>query len=104
MILEMNGFATTTARNEKDLHYAMKKQLPDLLLMDINVDGADGREICQLIKTTEHTSHIPVVLMSSSANKLETFRKYQADDFLEKPFNLKDLVAKLRFHLAARVN
>lgn len=70
------------------------KRLPDLVISDIMMDGIDGIEVCERIKTNLNTSHIPVILLTaknSMDTKIEGFEK-GSDAYLEKPFNSKLLL------------
>ncbi|MFD2587352.1 two-component regulator propeller domain-containing protein [Croceitalea marina] len=71
--------------------------LPNIILSDVVMPMMDGIEFCNLIKTKEETSHIPVVMLtakSSEESKLEGL-KSGADDYLTKPFNMEMLKLKL---------
>ncbi|XCN72204.1 MAG: histidine kinase dimerization/phospho-acceptor domain-containing protein [Candidatus Electrothrix aestuarii] len=74
---------------EKCLEHAFQ-QRPDLILMDLNLGGSDGREITQYLRNDPRTQHIPVIVMTGMMleNKLI---KPLFDDFLGKPFHLRDL-------------
>ena len=74
---------------------------PDLILLDIKLEDVDGRDICYELKA-KHTKESPKVLLYSAyLSKEDAFTQYGADDFLEKPFQLKDLVEKINHHLGA---
>ena len=69
----------------------MERNPPDLILLDVLLSGEDGGEICQGLKSDEHTRHIPVILISAHAGLPETAEKSGADGFLVKPFHLTEL-------------
>ena len=69
--------------------------LPDILLMDVRLNGVDGRDICKELKTRNAFKSIPIILMSSSPSKLKDYKKFNADDSLEKPFEMTHLLAKI---------
>lgn len=72
---------------------------PKLLLLDICMSGVDGREICKTLKVLEATKDIPVIMISASHNLMESVRYSGADDFLEKPFEIHDLLSKVNKYL-----
>lgn len=67
--------------------------LPDLIFLDIRMSGTDGGEICRHFKSQPHKSQVPVVLISANRDIDEIAQKCGADDFLPKPFEIKDIVS-----------
>lgn len=65
---------------------------PDLFLLDMMLPDGNGLDLCKKLKQTDSTRHIPVVLMSAHAHlsQLEC-----ADDFIAKPFDVDNLIAKI---------
>ena len=72
---------------------------PKLLLLDICMSGADGREICKMMKTLDATKDIPVIMISASCDLQESLAYSGADDFLEKPFEIHELLSKVNKYL-----
>lgn len=69
---------------------------PDLILMDVKLDGMDGRAIFKEIRTRPATSHLPVILTSGGFS--EDYMMRQAlfsDDYLEKPFEMTVMLEKI---------
>ncbi|WP_166963816.1 hybrid sensor histidine kinase/response regulator transcription factor [Yeosuana marina] len=80
---------------------AMKKALkhvPDLIVSDVIMPEMVGTELCSLIKSNLKTSHIPVILLTSRTSLIYKFEGLEsgADDYISKPFNLKEF--KLRIY------
>ena len=69
---------------------------PDLILMDEMLSGLRGSTLCRLLKSDETTSHIPVVLISAMTNLKETAIKCGANAYIEKPFNIDNLIAVVK--------
>ena len=66
--------------------------IPDVFLIDKLLSGYDGLDICRHLKSNPLTSHIPVIMVSASPDIGITAIKAGADDFVEKPFDLKYLL------------
>lgn len=78
---------------------------PDLVLVDVNMPGPDGYQICEAIKHDELTKHIPVILLVGSFEPFdeEKARRVGADDFLTKPFqSIRQLVNRVSDLLEAK--
>jgi DNA-binding response OmpR family regulator len=80
---------TTTCKEGADILVTFK---PDLVFLDINVGSEDGREMCKQIKSQAEHRHIPIVLISANDESLNTYKEYDADSFLKKPFQPKQLL------------
>lgn len=66
--------------------------VPDLFLLDRQLSGYDGLEICKFLKNQNATKNVPVIIVSASSEIHELARKAGADDFIEKPFQIKELL------------
>ena len=75
---------------------------PDLILLDVEMPGATGYEICQLLKEDPATSRIPVIFLTGKVEPAEQLEGLDlgAVDYLTKPINAKLLLARVRIHLA----
>ena len=93
LMLEFEGYTVQTTPMGNSL--LTLQELPDLILLDIWMSGVDGREICKLLKADPKTSHIPVLLFSASTKLCLSASEAGADDYLEKPFEMDDLLRKI---------
>ena len=75
---------------------------PDLILLDLNLPGTDGREVLSVIKTTDTLKSIPVAILSTSANPKDIATCYQsgANSYMLKPMRIDDLRNLLQIFLA----
>jgi putative two-component system response regulator len=76
----------------------IQSRAPDLILLDLDVPGANGFQVCERIKTNPKTQLIPVVIVTGEVEsrvKLRTW-KLGADEFLSKPFAAEELIARVR--------
>ena len=69
--------------------------LPDVIILDVLLSGKDGRLICQKLKSQEETKRIPIIMMSAHPNAKQSVAQVGADDFLAKPYDIDDLLAKI---------
>lgn len=95
MLLEFEGYQVSSTVDGSTV-LDMKTELPDLLLLDIWMSGEDGRDICKKLKQIEATKNIPVIMVSASKDVKESAFAAGADDFLAKPFEMNDLLGKIR--------
>ncbi len=65
---------------------------PDLFLLDKQLSGQDGLEVCQFLKSQPVTKDIPVIIVSATPGISKMAMDAGADDFLEKPFQMNDLL------------
>ena len=94
MMLELEGYEVSTTLNGIAV-LKMETELPDLLLLDIRMSGADGRDICRKLKQSELTNKIPVVLVSASKDIEQSALEAGANDFIAKPFEMTELLEKI---------
>ena len=75
-----------------------KNELPDLVLMDINIPGIDGLEATGILKSTNETQHIPIIALTANAMRgdEERFLAAGCNGYLPKPINMADLLDKVR--------
>jgi putative two-component system response regulator len=84
------------------LSLASEAPQPDLILLDVDMPGATGYEICQLLKEDPATAHIPVIFLTGKTEPSEQLEGLDvgAVDYLTKPINAKLLMARVRIHIA----
>lgn len=92
------------AANGKEGIELAEKYLPDLIISDIMMPDTDGLELCEKLKNTLATSHIPIILLTAKhaqEDKLEGL-EYGADDYIVKPFSITELRYRVRNMLRTR--
>jgi DNA-binding response OmpR family regulator len=67
---------------------------PDIILLDVLLNGEDGRKICREIKQNSDFKNLPIILASENAEKLTAYQEFLADEYLEKPFQAHTLIDK----------
>src|SRR5690349_16581220 len=100
-LLKKNGYEVILLSEAQQVIVTVKEAKPDVVLLDINLSGYDGREICKYLKATLHVK-TPVILFSANISYKNSYKEYLADDFLEKPFEVKRLLNVLHSHLPVK--
>jgi len=97
-------YSTFTAENGQDAWDKIPKINPDIIITDYNMPIMDGFELCSRIKKTYETSHIPVVLLTvmTDEKQVEEGLRLGADDYIQKPFDVKYLKLKVDNIIANR--
>ncbi len=91
-------FDVLTAYNGQQALELVKRESPDIVLLDVMMPGMDGFEVCQRIRSDPDTMHIPVVMVTALSDISDRVRGLEAgaDDFLTKPVNDIALFARVR--------
>ena len=100
IILENYGFEVAVTAKGEETFSKTDTFNPQLILMDVFLSsGFDGREICKTLKSNSLTKDIPVILFSAQIKMEDAFKNWGADDFISKPFEVKELISKIKSHL-----
>jgi DNA-binding response OmpR family regulator len=98
--LEKAGLQVRIARTGEEGLDAVRRGA-DVVLLDLNLPGMDGLEICRLIRRQETTAHVPIIIVSARAEEVDRVLGLEmgADDYVVKPFSLKELAARVKVAL-----
>ena len=99
MTLGLQGFTVDAISNWRDIDDHVKQFSPDLVLLDVSLGGADGRDICKRLKKEQETKHIPVILFSANADMGESIQDCKAEAFIAKPYELSHFLTTIRTHI-----
>ncbi len=100
-ILDYVGYSTTFATNGKQAIERVKIAKPDLILLDLMMPDMNGLEVCEHLKSQAESADIPIIFITASNDQsylLEAFN-LGAADYITKPFNPSELLARVRTHL-----
>jgi adenylate cyclase len=97
-VLKAVGFAVTKAADGHQCLTAVEAEPPDLILLDVMMPGMDGFEVCRRLKAHREYRYIPIVLLTAltASEDRVTGIEAGADDFISKPFNRHELIARVR--------
>jgi len=96
MLLSRAGFAISTIATGKFFFEKVTTVKPDIILLDVFLGDTDGRSLCQLVKTDPQYQDIPVILYSAGYISNSSISYSKANAFFSKPFDIKELVAKIK--------
>jgi len=95
--LERAGLQCRIARTGEEGLEAVRKGA-DLVLLDLNLPGMDGLEVCRMIRRQQTTAHVPIIIVSARGDEVDRILGLEmgADDYVVKPFSLKELAARAK--------
>jgi DNA-binding response OmpR family regulator len=98
--LEKAGLQARIARTGEEGLEAVRRGA-DLVLLDLNLPGMDGLEVCRMIRRQASTAHLPIIIVSARAEEVDRVLGLEmgADDYVVKPFSLKELAARAKVAL-----
>jgi PleD family two-component response regulator len=99
---ESQGFAVTAATKGQEALTVCHRQVPNVIILDINLPDIDGYEVCRTLRNSLRTSHIPIIFLTQKDQRSDRIAGLElgADDYVTKPFDIEEL--KLRVQNALR--
>jgi PleD family two-component response regulator len=103
-ILKKRNYLIHVAKNGVQALKIIEHEPPDLILLDILLPEMNGFEVCETLKANPRTREIPVIFLTGKTDKDDIIRGFDlgAVDFITKPFNKRELVARVAAHLRLR--
>ena len=98
--LEKAGLQTRVARTGEEGLEASRRGV-ELVVLDLNLPGMDGLEVCRMIRRQTATANVPIIIVSARSDEVDRILGLEmgADDYVVKPFSLKELAARCRVAL-----
>ncbi len=95
MYLEQDGFRVTSATNGTAAKRKILQERPNLVVLDLMLPGMDGLEVCRRVR---EESDVPIIMLTARNDDIDKIVGLElgADDYLTKPFNPRELVARIR--------
>ncbi len=103
-ILESMGYESILAFDGPSAVAAARSQIPDLIILDVNMPGMSGFEVCKIIKSDAKLSHIPVLMLTAQSDVESRVEGLGlgADDYIGKPFSPRELAARVEARIRAK--
>jgi phosphate regulon transcriptional regulator PhoB len=96
--LEKEGFLVRIAQDGESGLSAAKKELPDLILVDLMLPGMDGLDVCRSLRSDDRTARIPLIMLTAKSAESDRILGLElgADDYVTKPFSPRELIARIK--------
>jgi len=104
-ILQEQNFDVSFASNGKYALEVLETETPDLIMLDIMMPYMDGFEICKKIKENPRNKDIPIIFLTAKTQKEDIIKGFDmgAVDYVTKPFELSELLARVNTHLSLKL-
>jgi len=102
--LQMGGYRVLTHDSAEDAIKEIQNELPDLALLDWMLPGMSGVELARKLRSDSRTKSLPIILLTAKGEEADKLRGLEsgADDYITKPFSLKELEARIKAVLRRR--
>jgi two-component system alkaline phosphatase synthesis response regulator PhoP len=96
--LKKAGFLPTVVLSGRDVMPQIKRDTPDLVVLDLMLPGLDGLQLCRAIRADAATAAIPIIMLTAKAEESDRIVGLElgADDYITKPFSPNEVVARVR--------
>jgi len=102
--LDKEGFRVNAVSDGSLVLAEMRREEPDLLVLDLMLPGMDGLEICRQVRRHDRYSSIPILMLTARSDEADRVVGLEigADDYVTKPFSMRELIARVRALLRRR--
>ena len=96
--LRRAGFMATIVTSGREVMPQIKREAPDLVVLDLMLPGLDGLQVCRAIRADANTAAIPIIMLTAKAEESDRIVGLElgADDYITKPFSPNEVVARVR--------
>ena len=96
--LEKEGYEVKSFLSSNPAYQTIKSQKPDIIILDIMLPDMDGLELCKLLKSDKETVDIPIIMLTAKSTEIDKIVGLElgADDYITKPFSIRELLARIK--------
>ena len=96
--LEMSGYETTASNYGKDALSLAAEAVPALVILDLGLPDTSGLDVLKALRASPVTAAIPVIVLTASDSEVDTVLAFElgADDYVKKPFGVRELLARVK--------
>ena len=96
--LESNGYKVVTSYDGNSAIDLLKREKVDIIVLDLMLPGIDGVEVCKILRSEKDTKKIPIIMLTAKSDEMDKILGLEigADDYMTKPFSVRELIARIR--------
>jgi two-component system, OmpR family, alkaline phosphatase synthesis response regulator PhoP len=96
--LQKEGFSVQSAQDGESGLSAAKRDMPELVVVDLMLPGIDGLDVCRALRSDARTARIPIIMLTAKSEESDRVLGLElgADDYVTKPFSTRELVARIK--------
>ena len=103
LMLAYEGYDVSLSEKSEEIPEILRNKTIDLIIMDMLLSGANGKDLCAALKQDDDTQHIPIMMISAHPNAKEICLAAGANDFIAKPFDMDDLLSRVNLLITQTV-
>lgn len=95
--LQAEGYKTSIFGNGEVAYYKTIESPPDLMILDLNLPGMSGLDVCKFLRKNNTTSDLPIIMLTAYSKESDKVRGLNlgADDYITKPYSIKEVIARV---------
>jgi DNA-binding response OmpR family regulator len=92
------GFKPIAVPDAETAYAEVQHRVPDAIVLDLMLPGMQGTELCRILRSAERTEKVPILMVTAKDGEIDRLLGFElgADDYMTKPFSVRELVARLR--------
>lgn len=98
--LEKEGYTVVGTQTGKNALELLRRELPDLIVLDIMLPEVDGLEICRSVRSDPKLAHVPIIFLTARGSEVDRILGLElgGNDYVVKPFFVRELIARTKVH------